>query len=104
MEKLSVCVTTFNNERTLDACLGAVAWADEIVLLDSYSTDKSLEIAAKYHARILQHSFMGYGSQKQLAIDVAAHRCVFLLYADLALSPELLAEMRELKQHRPAAD
>src|SRR3569832_919506 len=69
MEKLSVRVTTFNNERTLDACLGAVAWADEIVLLDSYSTDKSLEIAAKYHARILQHSFMGYGRQKQMAID-----------------------------------
>jgi len=104
MEKLSVCVTTFNNERTLDACLGAVSWADEIVVLDSYSTDKTLDIAAKYHARISQHAFMGYGRQKQMAIDAAAHRWVLLLDADEALSPELQAEMRELMQRGPAAD
>src|SRR3569832_235268 len=104
MEKLSVCVTTFNNERTLDACLGAVSWADEIVVLDSYSTDKTLDIAAKYHARISQHAFMGYGRQKQMAIDAAAHRWVLLLDAAEALSPELQAEMRELMQRGPAAD
>src|SRR3569623_380942 len=103
MEKLSVCVTTFNNERTLDACLGAVSRADEIVELDSYSTDKTLDIAAKYPARISQHAFMGYGRQKQMAIDAAAQRGVVLVVADVALSPELHAEMRELMLRGPAA-
>src|SRR3569833_3572555 len=103
MEKLSVCVTTFKNERTLKAYHNAVSWADEIVVLDSYSTDKTLDIAAKYHARISQHAFMGYGRQKQMANDAAAHRWVLLLDADAALSPELQAEMRELMQRGPAA-
>ncbi|MEQ1668577.1 MAG: glycosyltransferase, partial [Sulfuriferula sp.] len=48
MEKLSAFVTTFNNDRTLASCLESVNWADEIVLLDSGSTDKTLEIAKQY--------------------------------------------------------
>src|SRR3569833_2915002 len=103
MEKLSVCVTTFNNERTLDACLGAVSWAAEIVVLDSYSTDKTLDIAAKYLARISQHAFMGYGRQKQMAIDAAAHRWVLLLDAVVVLLLVLQAEMCELMQRGLAA-
>ena len=104
MEKLSVCITTFNNERTLGACLEAVKWADEIVVLDSYSSDKTLEIAARYPCRISQHAFMGYGKQKQMAIDTATHRWILLLDADEALSPELQIEIRELMQAGPQAD
>lgn len=104
MEKLSVCITTFNNARTLVACLESVKWADEIVVLDSFSTDKTLEIARTYQCRISQHRFMGYGKQKQMAIDAAAHRWILLLDADEALSPHLQAEMRELLQTGPQAD
>lgn len=104
MEKLSACITTFNNERTLGACLESVKWADEIVVLDSYSTDRTTEIAARYRARIHQHAFMGYGKQKQMAIDAADNRWVLLLDADEALSPELQRQVRALMQTGPAAD
>jgi glycosyltransferase involved in cell wall biosynthesis len=104
VEKLSVCITTFNNERTLRACLESIKWADEIVVLDSHSTDKTLEIAAAYNSRILKHVFMGYGKQKQMALDAAANRWVLLLDADEALSPELQDQVRELMRNGPQAD
>jgi glycosyltransferase involved in cell wall biosynthesis len=104
MEKLSVCITTFNNERTLAACLESVKWADEIVVLDSYSTDRTLEIARAYRSRVSQHSFMGYGKQKQMAIDAAANRWVLLLDADEALSPPLQEQVRAVMRDGPQAD
>lgn len=67
-EPLSVVVTTFNSADTLDACLRSVAWADEVVLLDSGSTDATLAIAAHYQAHIHAQPFAGYSAQKQAAI------------------------------------
>lgn len=84
-EPLSVVVTTFNSAATLDACLRGVRWADEIVVLDSGSTDASMAIAAHYGARIHTRPFAGYGAQKQAAIDLASHRWVLLLDSDEAL-------------------
>jgi glycosyltransferase involved in cell wall biosynthesis len=104
MEPLSVCVTTFNNDRTLRSCLESVKWADEIVLVDSFSTDKTLEIAKSFNSRLLQHAFMGYGKQKQMAIDAASNRWALLLDADEALSPELQNEIQELMRKGPEAD
>ena len=104
MEELSACITTFNNQRTLAACLESVKWADEIVVLDSYSSDKTVEIAAAYNSHILQHSFMGYGRQKQMAIDAATHRWVLLLDADEALSPELQEQVRDVMRNGPQTD
>lgn len=104
MEKLSVCITTFNNQRTLEACLASVKWADEIVVLDSHSSDRTLEIASRYNCRILQHEFMGYGKQKQMAIDAAANRWVLLLDADEALSPPLQDQVRAVMRDGPQAD
>jgi len=84
-EPLSVVVTTLNNADTLETCLASVAWADEMVLLDSGSEDGTLEIARKYSARISQQEFQGYSKQKQSAIDLATHAWVLLLDADEAL-------------------
>lgn len=81
-EPLSVVVTTFNNADTLDACLRSVAWAQDIVVLDSGSTDATQAIAAHYHARVRQRPFAGYSAQKQAAIDLAAYRWVLLLDSD----------------------
>ncbi|UXI69018.1 glycosyltransferase family 2 protein [Tahibacter amnicola] len=86
-EPLNVVVTTLNNAATLEQCLASVAWADDIVLLDSGSSDATLAIAAKYGARIFTEPFKGYSAQKQSAIDKAAHRWVLLLDADEALAP-----------------
>lgn len=104
MEKLSAFVTTFNNERTLAACLESVKWADEIVLLDSFSNDGTLDIARRYGCRIFQHGFMGYGPQKQMALDHTRHRWALLLDADEVLSPELQEEIKALMSAGPTAD
>jgi glycosyltransferase involved in cell wall biosynthesis len=102
--RLSVFITTYNNGRTLTACLESVKWADEIVVLDSFSTDDTLTIGRRYGARITQHPFMGYGPQKQMALAATANDWVLLLDADEALSPTLQAEIRQLLQAGPAAE
>jgi glycosyltransferase involved in cell wall biosynthesis len=85
-EPLSAVVTTFNNAATLERCLASIAFADDLVVLDSGSTDATLEIATKYKARIFTEPFQDYGAQKQSAIDKAAHAWVLLLDADEALT------------------
>lgn len=104
MEKLSAFVTTFNNDKTLATCLESVKWADEIVVLDSFSTDRSLDIARDYGCKILQHEFMGYGKQKQLALDNTSHNWAVLLDADEALSPELQAQIKQVLAAGPDCD
>ena len=86
-EPLSVVVITFNNADTLERCLAAVDWADEIVVLDSGSTDATVEIAKRHGARISVHPFDDYGPQKQRAIDSASHDWILNLDADEVLSP-----------------
>jgi glycosyltransferase involved in cell wall biosynthesis len=95
-EALSVVVTTFNNAATLDACLRGVDWADEIVVLDSGSTDATLAIAAHYGARVHAQPFAGYSAQKQAAIDLASHRWVLLLDSDESLAPESAALLQQI--------
>ena len=94
-ELLSVVVTTFNNAGTLDACLRGVSWADEIVVLDSGSTDATTAIAAHYGARIHTQPFAGYSAQKQAAIDLASHRWVLLLDSDESLAPDTIAPLQQ---------
>jgi len=86
-EPLSVVVITYNNADTLDRCLAAVDWADEIVVLDSGSNDATVEIARRHGARVTTHPFDDYGPQKQRAIDSARHDWILNLDADEILSP-----------------
>ena len=81
-EPLSVVVTTLDNAGTLERCLDSARFADEIVVLDSGSTDATPDIAAARGARWFVEPFKGYGPQKQSAIDKATHRWVLLLDAD----------------------
>ena len=104
MEKLSAFVTTFNNAQTLNACLESVKWADEIVVLDSFSTDETMQIAEKHGAKTFQHEFLGYGPQKQSAMEKTGNRWVLLLDADEALSPELQTEVQQLLKRGPDCD
>ncbi|MGH8499079.1 MAG: glycosyltransferase family 2 protein, partial [Methylococcales bacterium] len=82
MTTLSAVVTTFNNAGTLSKCLESLNFCDEIIVLDSDSSDATREIAAQYQARIFIEPFKGYGPQKQSAIDKAASDWVLLLDAD----------------------
>lgn len=80
--RLSGVVTTLDNGATLDACLASLAFCDEIVLLDSGSSDATLEIAKRHGARIAAQPFAGYGPQKQAAIELASGDWILLLDAD----------------------
>ena len=80
--RVSGVVTTLNNAATLDACLSSLRFCDEIVLLDSGSTDATLDIARRHGARIASQPFAGYGPQKQAAIELAAGEWILLLDAD----------------------
>ncbi len=104
MQSLSAFVTTLNNAATLDACLASVAWADEIVVLDSFSNDATLDIARRHGARIFQQAFRGYGPQKQDALEKTTHRWVLLLDADEVLTEQAQRTIRELLAGEPDAD
>jgi glycosyltransferase involved in cell wall biosynthesis len=93
-EPLSVVVTAYNSAATLEACLGSVDWADELVLLDSGSTDATVAIAQRHGARVHTQPFAGYSAQKQAAIDLARHRWVLLLDSDEALPPSAAAPVQ----------
>ena len=97
--KLSVVIITFNEEDRLEDALKSCAdIADEIVVVDSFSTDKTLEIAAQYNAVIYKKEFVDYGSQKNFAKDKAKHRWVLNLDADERVSETLKKEIQKLKQ------
>jgi len=100
MIKLSVVIITFNEERNLARCLGSVLdIADDIVVLDSFSTDKTEEIARRYGATFVQHAFDGHIEQKNRALTYAKHPYVLSLDADEALSPRLKKSIFEVKMN-----
>ncbi len=100
MVKLSVVVITLNEERNLDRCLKSVKEvADEIIVVDSHSTDKTESIALSNGARVVQRSFDGYAEQKNFATEQASNDWILSLDADEELTPELIACIKRVKEH-----
>ncbi|MBS4095638.1 MAG: glycosyltransferase family 2 protein [Sulfuricella sp.] len=96
---LSAVIITRNEETRLAACLESVSFADEIVVVDSGSTDKTLEIALQYGARIFRQDWLGFGRQKQFAVMRASHDWVLCLDADERVSAELRASIEEVMRN-----
>jgi len=94
MPNLSVIIITQNEERNIERCLRSVVWADEIIIVDSFSTDRTLEIAKRFTQHIYQFAYPGYSKQVQRGIDHAAGDWVFILDADEEVSSELAASIR----------
>jgi len=98
--KLSACIISFNEEDKIEDCLKSLqAVVDEIIIIDSNSTDNTLEIAQKYTDKIYQHDFEGYGKQKNLAIEKASHDWIISLDCDERLSPELQTSLHNIKEN-----
>lgn len=93
-ERLSVVVITRNEERSLGRCLESVAFADEIVVVDAESTDRTREIAERHRAKVTIEPWRGFVEQKNLALSRASGAWVLSLDADEWLSPEGAAEIR----------
>jgi len=86
---LSAVLITRNAANVLDPCLESLAFADEIVIVDSGSTDRTAEIARERGARVVQKEWLGFGRQKQFAVEQAKHDWVLCVDADERVSPEL---------------
>jgi glycosyltransferase involved in cell wall biosynthesis len=98
MKNLSVVIITKNEERNIKRCLESVlSVADEIVIVDSFSNDRTVEIATQFKAKIVQQEFLGYIEQKNFAIQQATHDFILSLDADEALSTELKNSIAKAK-------
>jgi len=96
MEKLSVVIITFNEEKNIERCLKSVqSIADEIVVLDSFSTDKTKEICESFGVRFSAHKFDGHIQQKNRALALASNEWVLSLDADEAPDEELLNSIKQ---------
>ena len=97
MEKLSTLIITYNEERNIERCLRSVLpISDEVLVVDSNSTDRTVEIAVAHGARVITRDWPGYGRQKQFAVEAAANNWIFSVDADEEISPALADEIRNL--------
>jgi len=103
--KISAVIITFNEEDNIRAACESVSWADEILVVDSESTDSTREIALACGARVLNRPWPGFSAQKQFATDSATHDWIFNLDADERVSDELKASITSLRgsQSGPSA-
>jgi glycosyltransferase involved in cell wall biosynthesis len=99
--KLSVTVITKNEAADIGDALASVAWADEIVVVDSHSTDDTVAIARQYTDRVVVRDWAGYSDQKNYAAAIASHDWILSLDADERVTPELATELQALKAGAP---
>ena len=102
-QPLSVTIITLNAATQLEACLRSVRFADEVVVVDSGSTDGTQALAERFGARIIAQDWLGFGPQKQFAVDAAAHDWVLCLDADERVTPELQASIENALQNPSTA-
>ena len=102
--KISATIITYNEERNLPRAIESLRCADEILVVDSGSTDRTVEIAEKLGARVMESPWPGYAKQKNLAAENAAHDWILSLDADESLSEALEGEIWRLKKNGPEFD
>lgn len=94
MEKLSVTIITLNEEDYIRDALESIKWADEIVVVDSGSTDKTLDICREYTDKVYSNKWPGFVAQKNFATDKASHRWILSIDADERVTAKLAEEIR----------
>src|SRR5262245_15416864 len=102
---ISCCIVCYNEEQNIRRCLESVKWCDELVVVDSFSSDRTVEICREYTSRVIQRAWPGYVEQKRFALAQATHEWVLNVDADEEVSPELRDEILAVLQHNdPAVD
>ncbi|HEY0263297.1 MAG TPA: glycosyltransferase family 2 protein [Granulicella sp.] len=101
---LSVAIITKNEEENLPRTLASVSFADEIIVVDSGSTDRTIEIARSFNAIVYEEPWQGFSTQKNLALSRCTGRWILSLDADEELTPELQAQIRTLLPTNPPHD
>lgn len=100
---LSVVITTYNEEVNIADCLRSVLWADEILLVDSFSSDRTLEYAREFPIEILEREYFGSAAQKNWSLDKIQHDWVLILDADERVTEPLAREILQLLIEGPSA-
>jgi glycosyltransferase involved in cell wall biosynthesis len=93
---LVAVVLTRNEERHIGDCLDSLAWADERLVFDAFSDDRTVEIAQAREVRVLQHAFQDFGSQRNAALDAVQAEWVLFVDADERVTPGLAAEVQQV--------
>jgi len=93
MSKLSVVIITYNEEENIRGCLESANWSDEIVVVDSFSTDRTVEIAREFTPNVFQNRWTNFSQQKNLALEKASNEWVLNVDADERVTPELKKEI-----------
>lgn len=96
MQPISATVITYNEERNIAEALQSLTWADEIIIVDSGSTDATVQICRQFTESIFHRDWTGYVDQKHFAVEKAGHDWIFSLDADERTGPELRKEIQEL--------
>ncbi len=105
MTRLSACIISYNEESKIEDCLKSLQGVvDEIIIVDSLSTDKTKEIAARYTDKLFDQAFLGHIEQKNLAVSKASHDWILSLDCDERLSPELRESIIAIKDRLDEAD
>ena len=102
--KISATIITLNEERNVARAIESLRCADEILIVDSGSTDRTMEIAENLGARVVESGWPGYANQKNFAADRASHDWILSIDADESISEGLEAEILELKKRGPRHD
>lgn len=98
MEPLSACIISFNEEDRIEACIRSLQFCDEILVLDSESTDRTRTIASDLGARVEIQSFLGHQRQKQRAAELATHNWVLSVDCDETITPGLAQEIQQQRE------
>jgi glycosyltransferase involved in cell wall biosynthesis len=98
---VSVVVITHNEERMIGDCLSGVQWADDIIVVDAESKDRTVRIAEKYTSRIFRKKWEGYVAAKQFGVEQAVHEWILWLDADERISEDLASEIQRVITDSP---
>lgn len=98
---VSAVIIAKNEEKYIGRCLRSVVWADEVLVVDSGSTDRTLEIAKEYGAKVMHHPWQGFGRQKNWAFEHCQGEWIISLDADEEMTTGLVDEIKRTLQQRP---
>jgi len=104
MQKISAYILTYNEAEKIEAAISSVLWADEVVVIDSFSTDRTAEIATALGAHVVDVTFTGFGELRNRALEACRHEWIFSLDADERCTEQVRDEILKLIAGSPAHD